>query len=121
MAEVQPVNYDEGLVREVIRKIKTHFKETLHLDKILDHLYAKNVIDTSQHDELTTYKETKGRIYATEQLLQMILKEKVQIAGFMQILDKQLPWIKIEIDKGLQRFQTGEWILPGKLDIAGKC
>ena len=120
MASVEPVEYNEQLVREVIRRNKTDLAETMDFGSIVDHLFAECVISTSQHDELVTYRNNKGQIYASGQLLEMILKKDVQVAGFMSILREHLPWMETELAKGVKRFESGEWTLPGQIDITGK-
>ena len=114
MAGVSTPQYDEALVREVIRKTKTGLAESIDLGAIITQLYSEDIISTSQEDELETYKNTKGSIYATGILLNMVIKKEVQVRGFMRILSKYLPWIEEKIQEDLKQFQSGEWELPGQ-------
>ena len=119
MAEGSPKHYNEKLVREVVRKTKTDLAESIDPDRILDKMYSESVTNTAQHDRLKTYRKNEGPIYATEQFLEMVMKEEVQASGFMKILSEQLPKMEQQIQKGVKRFASGEWKVPGQIDIEG--
>ena len=119
MAEGSTKQYNEDLVREVIRKTKTRLSESIYPDKILDDLYSERVINMGQFDLLETYRNTKGRVYVVGQLLQMVMKNEVQATGFMKTVSQQLPWVEKEILEGVERFESGEWKVPGQIHIEG--
>ena len=119
MAEGSPKHYNEDLVREVIRKTKTELSESIDPDRILAHLYSESVINPGQHDLLETYRNTKGRMYVMGQFLEMVMKKEVQATGFMKTVSQQLPWVEKQILECVKRFESGEWKVPGEIDIAG--
>ena len=108
MAESLPKQYNEDVVREVIRKTKTALLGSIDSDRILDHMFSERVLNSCQHDRLVKYRKNEGQSSATGQLLEMVMKKEVQATDFMKTLSQQLPWVEEEIQKGVEGFKSGE-------------
>ena len=104
---------DEDLVLAVIRKTKPDLEERIHVSDLMEELYSGFVISNLQHDQIKTYTEKEGVIYATGKLLEMVINKKVHISGFLEVLKEKNHKEHQLIEEGVKKFKSGEWVLPG--------
>ena len=121
MAQPSSKTYDTRLVKEVIRKTRKDLAESFRPEAVLDQMAQDGVINMAQLDRLETYLKNEGRIYATDQILSMVMKDEIQADGFMAALRKQIPWAEERIEADVKKFQTGEWKLYGEANVEGNC
>ena len=104
---------DENLVIRVIRKTKHDLAENICYKEIIDELYCKSVINKRQYDLTKTCMEREGEICAIDKVLDMAINGEVQVPGFMKVLKEKMNWEHANIQEGVRKFKSGEWITPG--------
>ena len=101
------------LVREAIIKTKPDLEQRMQLGDFVEELYSRFIISNLQRDQIKTYTERKGMIYASGKLLEMVINAEVQVPGFLNVLKEKCPLEHKAIEEGVEKFKSGEWVLPG--------
>ena len=104
---------DEELVITVIRRNKRDLAKKMCHKEVIEELYCKFVLDERQYDWTKTCKESEGEIRAIDKVLDMVINREVQLPGFMNVLKEKIQWEHANIQEGVRKFKSGEWITPG--------
>ena len=101
---------EEGdFIRGALQKLLPRLKQTIDLKGLGEDLFTNAVINPQQWTKL---KEEKW-----EPLLEMVIEKEIEVDGFMEVMKSYYQQKHQAIQEAVHKFRTGEWNLPGKLDI----
>ena len=100
---------EKDYVRGAVRKLLPDLLETIDLERLTLLLYSNTVIDSKQRKALK--KED------CQSLFEMVIEKEIAVDGFMEVLKTQCPQQHQAILEAVEKFRTGEWNLPGKLNV----
>ena len=101
---------EEGdYIRGAIQRLLPNLVDTIDLKRLATHLFSETLITPQQQKTL--------RKDDWEPLLEMVIEKEIAVDGFMEVLKSQYPQQHQAILEAVEKFRTGEWNLPGKLDI----